>query len=343
MKSKKWIIAIVFLFLVKVNFAQVKPIDDKEFFKDERIIEMKLSTDIKGLLAEKKDLNYVSAAVSWKLPDGSVVAGPVRIKPRGKFRKEHCRLASLMIDFKHQASPAFSKFGTLKLVGGCGFTASHEQYLLKEYLVYKIYNMFTDMSFRVRLLHINYFDTKSKIKSYTQYGFLMEDVDDLAKRTKCQEKENTRYSPVGMRREEATLFYLFEYMIGNTDFSIPFYHNVKLLVDKTDTLSSPYPIAYDFDVSGLVNPPYGVPPPELGLEYLTQRLYRGYERSMDEIELAVKPFLEKEEAIYALINNFDLLNSGSKKEMLNFLKGFYTEIKSKKELKKIFVDNALRN
>ena len=343
MKSKKWIIAIVFFFLAKVNIAQVKQIDDKEFFKDERIIEMKLSTDIKGLLAEKKDLNYVSAAVSWKLPDGSVVAGPVRIKPRGNFRKVHCRLASLMIDFKNPASPAFSKLGTLKMVGGCGFTASNEQYLLKEYLVYKMYNMITDLSFRVRLFHVNYFDTKAKIKSYTQYGFLIEDVDDLAKRSKFQEKENTRYSPVGMRRDEATLFFIFQYMIGNTDWSIPFYHNVKLVVDKKDTLSQPYPIAYDFDITGLVNPPYGSPPPELGIEHLTQRLYRGYERTMEEIELAVKPFLEKEEAMYALISNFDLLTPGSKREMLNFLKGFFTDIKNKRELKRIFVDNAQKN
>ena len=343
MKSKKWIIAIVFLFLAQLIIAQPKPIDDKEFFKDDRIIEMKLSTDIKGLLAEKKDMNFVGATVSFKFKDGTVAEGPVKIRPRGNFRKAQCRLASLMIDFKNPASPAFSKFGTIKMVGGCGFTASNEQYLLKEYLVYKMYNMLTDLSFRVRLLHVNYFDTKAKVKSYDQYAFLIEDVDDLAKRHKFQEKENTRYSPIGMRREESTMFFLFQYMIGNTDWSIPFYHNVKLLVDKKDTMSMPYPIAYDFDISGLVNPPYGAPPPELGIEHLTQRLYRGYERSMDEIELAVKPFLEKEEAFYAMINNFDLLTAGSKKEMLNFLKEFYSTIKSKKELKTIFVDNALRN
>lgn len=343
MESKKWIIAIVFLFLAKFNSAQPKPIDDKEFFKDDKIIEVKLSTDIKGLLAEKKDLNYISATMSFQFQDGTVASGPVRVKPRGNFRKNQCRLASLMIDFKNPASPAFSKLGTLKLVGGCNVTASNEQYLLKEYLVYKMYNMLTDLSFRVRLIHVNYSDTKDKIKAYDQYAFLIEDVDDLAKRHKFQEKEKTQYSPASTRRDEATLFFLFQYMIGNTDWSIPYYHNVKLLVDKKDTLTLPYPIAYDFDICGLVNPPYGAPPPELGIEHLTQRLYRGYMRSMEEIEVTVKSFLEKEESFYSLINNFDLLNPRSKKEMINFLEEFYSEIKSKKELKRIFVDNAIKN
>ena len=343
MKSKKWTIPIVFLFLAKFNSAQPKPIDDKEFFKDDKTIEVTLSTDIKALLAEKKDLNYIGAAMSFKFQDGTVASGPVKVKPRGNFRKDQCRIASLMIDFKNPASPAFSKLGTLKLVGGCNVTTSNEQYLLKEYLIYKMYNMLTDLSFRVRLMHVNYSDTKGKIKAYDQYAFLIEDVDDLAKRHKCQEKEKTPYTPLGMRRDEATLFFLFQYMIGNTDWSIPYYHNVKLLVDKKDTLSFPYPIPYDFDICGLVNPPYGAPPPELKIEHLTQRLYRGYERSMDEIELTVKSFLKKEESFYALINNFDLLTPGSKKEMINFLKDFYSDIKSKKELKKIFVDNALKN
>ncbi|MEJ8819402.1 hypothetical protein [Lacibacter sp. H407] len=343
MESNKWSIAIVFLLLAKFASAQPKPINDKEFFKDDKIIEVKLSTDIKGLLAEKKDLNYIGATMSLKFQDGTVASGPVQVKPRGNFRKDRCRIASLMIDFKNPASPAFSKLGTLKLVGGCNTTDNNEQDLLQEYLVYKMYNMLTDLSFRVRLLHVNYSDVKGKIKAYDQYAFLIEDVDDLAKRNQCREKENIVYPPLGMRRDETTLFYLFQYMIGNTDWSIPYYHNVKLLVDKSDTLSMPYPIAYDFDITGLVNPYYGAPPPQLGIERLTQRLYRGHERSIEEIEVAVKSFLEKEESFYALINNFDLLTPKSKKEMINFLEEFYAEIKNKNERKRIFVDNALKN
>ncbi len=343
MTCTKWLAAVCLLLIYSGVLAQPKPIDDKAFFKEDRPVKMTLTTDIRQFIAEKKDLNYIDAAVSFTFPDSSLYQGPVRIKPRGNFRKENCRFASIAVDFKYEKSSPFSKLGTLKMVGGCGSAASHEQYLLKEYLVYKIYNLLTDMSFRVRLLNVDYVDTKGKVKPYTQYAFLIEDVDDLAKRNQCIEKELVRFSPLGMQRDQTTLLYLFQYMIGNTDWSIPYYHNIKLLVQKKDTMTMPFPVAYDFDITGLVNPPYGGPPPDLGIERLTQRLYRGYERTLAEIETTAKIFIDKEEAIYALINQFEPLTAASKKEMIEFLNGFYKTIKNKKELKSLFVDGALTN
>ena len=343
MKHKKWVAPAVFFFLVLVYpaLAQTKKINEKDLFKDEKLIEIKLSTDIKGLQAEKKDLNYINASIRCMFPDSTVVEGPVRIKPRGHFRKDNCRFAPLTINFKNEGSPAFSKLGALKLVVGCGVKSIDEQNVLKEYLVYKIYNLLTDMSFRVRLLHVNYNDTKGKVKDWSQYAFLMEDMDELAKRNKCKQKSKVRYAHNLINREQATLVYLFQYMIGNTDWSIPYYHNFKLMVEKKDTISRPYPVAYDFDITGLVNPSYGAPPPDLGIESITERLYRGHKRTLEEIETAVKLFLDKKEAIYSLINNFSYLQSGNKKEMITFLDGFFDEIKNTKNLKRIFVDNAL--
>lgn len=341
MAHKKWVINLVFVTLACPGIAQTKKIDDKKFFREEQPVKMKLSTDIKSLLLEKTTLNYVKASIHCIFPDSSVAEGKVQIKPRGHFRKENCRLTPLTINFKNEEAPAFSKLGALKLVVGCGVKSADDQTLLKEYLVYKIYNLLTDKSFRVRLLNVNYHDTRGKLKPYEQYAFLIEDMDDLAKRHQCKKKEQGKFFPDFINREQATLVYMFQYMIGNTDWSVPFYHNIKLMIEKNDSLAKPYPVAYDFDMTGLVNPSYGEPHPELGLKNLTQRLYRGYKRSLEEIEAAAKIFLEKKEAIYALINNFEFLNNGSKKEMLSFLKEFFNEISDKKDLKKVFVDNAL--
>ena len=343
MYLKKWML-IPFLFsFINYSLAQTKPINDKDFFKSEEIIKVKLSTDLRGLMAEKKDLNYVDGNVIFIFPDSNRINSPVRIKPRGNFRKEKCKIASLTVDFKVDSTSALRKLGTLKLVGGCAFTPADEQYLLKEYLVYKIYNMLTDMSFRVRLLQIEYDDTKDKIKTFTQYGFVIEDVDDMAKRNQCKEKEGIRISPNSVNRAQGTMLFLFQYMIGNTDWSIPFYHNMKLIVDKKDTMSIPYPVAYDFDISGLVDPPYGGPPPDLGITKLTERLYRGYARTEEELDIVIKKYLEQEEAIYLLINNFSLLTTGNRKEMIRFLKEFFTEIKNKKLVKYTFIEHALEN
>ena len=341
MKYKEWVAIVTFFVVTCPCIAQVKKIDEKKFFGDELPVQMKLSTDIKSLLLEKTNLNYVNASISCMFPDSTVADAQVRIKPRGHFRKDNCRLTPISINFKNEGSKAFSKLGTLKMVVGCGPKDIDNQALLKEYLVYKIYNLLTDMSFRVRLLHVNYHDTRGKVKPYTQYAFLMEDMDELAKRNKCKKKENVRYPHDFVNREQTTLVYIFQYMIGNTDWSIPYYHNIKMMLDKADTLSKPYPVAYDFDMNGLVNPRYGEPHPDLGIKTLRQRLYRGHKRSLEEIEKSLNIFLEKKEAIYSLINGFSFLNNGSKKEMTTFLDGFFDEIENTKDMQRIFVDNAL--
>lgn len=341
MGYKKWAIHFIFFIFACPGFAQKKKIDEKKFFMDEHPVQMTLSTDIKSLLLEKTTLNYVNASIRCIFPDSSVAGGTVQIKPRGHFRKDNCRLTPLTVNFKNEGAPAFSKLGTLKLVVGCGVKSAGDQTLLKEYLVYRIYNLITDKSFRVRLLNVNYNDTRGKVKPYQQYAFLIEDVDDLAKRHQCKKQEKGKFFPDYINREQATLVYMFQYMIGNTDWSVPFYHNIKLMIEKNDSLAKPYPVAYDFDMTGLVNPSYGEPHPDLGLKSLTQRLYRGYKRSLDEIQAAAQIFLEKKEAIYALVNNFDLLTNGSKKEMITFLKEFFDEISNTRDLKHIFVDNAL--
>ena len=58
---------------------------------------------------------------------------------------------------------------------------------------------------------------------------------------------------------------LFEYMIGNLDWSVPVRHNIKLIVPKEDSNAIAFPVPYDFDYSGLVKTDYAIPPPELEL------------------------------------------------------------------------------
>ena len=341
MEYKKWGAIAIFCIFSFTGFAQMKKIDEKKFFQDDRPVDMKLSTDIKKLLLEKNTLNYVDASIHCVFPDSNAADAEVQIKPRGHFRKENCRLTPLAVNFKNEGSQLFSDLGSLKMVVGCGTRTMDDQALIKEYLTYKIYNIITDMSFRVRLLNVTYNDTRGKIKPYTQYAFLIEDMDEVAKRNKCKKRENFTYSHDNLQRDHTTMVYMFEYMIGNTDWSMPFYHNIKLMVSKEDSLSKPYPVAYDFDMTGLVNPRYGEPHPDLGLKNLQERLYRGYPRTVAEIEDCVKIFLEKKDAVNAVITECPYLNSESKKEMTNFLNIFFNEISNKKNLKRLFVDTAL--
>lgn len=343
MKRSKWVFTIVLMFVTVVIDAQTKNANLNAFFEDKRTLKVTISTDIKDLASEKKSLKPVGASVTFNFPDSSFISDSIKIKHRGNFRKENCYLASLMLQFNNPKSSNFPSFKRLKLVGGCGKNKNDEQYLLKEYMVYQLYNILTDYSFRVRLMDVNYIDTKNKVKPYSQFAFVIEDVDDLAKRNKCKEKKFVRATPNSTKSSETTLVNMFQYMIGNTDWSIPFFHNMKLLVPKKDTNSLPIPVAYDFDVSGFVNPPYAEPPPDLGIEKVTQRLYRGFPKPIEELRVIINLFLQKEIEFYDLINNFNLLSQSTKKEMLAYLDEFFKIIKNEAEVKNVFITNARRN
>ena len=334
---------ICFLLLIEhLSFSQTpsNKLSRSEFFTEERPIKITISTDIRSLRKYSEKPAYQPAAVTVLLPDSSLIHEQIRLKRRGKFRNRECYLASLMLDFKNPSSPDLSPLKRLKWVGGCDDNSSSEQYLLKEFLVYKTYNILTEMSFRVRLAMATYQDTTGKVKPYTQYAFLIEDIGDLAKRNHCVEKKSGNYHTEWTNRNQMTLVAMFQYMIGNTDWSVPYYHNIKLIVPMEDTLSKPYAIPYDFDYCGFVNPPYAVPPEELGIHSVRQRLYRGFPRTIKEIDSTAAMFTAREPQITSTINGFDLLNKNSKKDVLGFLDEFFRTIKNNKYLESEFVDKA---
>jgi hypothetical protein len=199
------------------------------------------------------------------------------------------------------------------------------------------------MSFRVRLLHISYTDTRDKIKPFKQYGFLIEDMEEMAKRNKCREIENQVFRTERTDRDQMTLLAIFQYMIGNTDWSVPNYHNIKLMRPVTDSFSLPYTIPYDFDFCGIVNASYAVPHEELGIGSVQERLYRGFPRQMDEIQTTLGIFREKKEAIYNLVMNFEVLSIRYRNEMISYLDEFYKTIGNNNLVQRIFIDNARQN
>ena len=322
------------------SFAQA-PINRQQFFLDERLIEATLTTDIKKLRTEKKVPVYLPANIIMRFSDTSVISEDIRIQTRGEFRKYSCDIASLMLNFKNTSSPKLSLLKKLKLVGGCRSTGADEELLLKEYLIYKMYNFISNMSFRVRLLHITYRDSRQKMKSYTQYAFVIEDVNDMANRNNCIEIKKIKFIPETTDREQMTKVNLFQYMIGNTDWSIINYHNIKLMAPKNDTLAMPYVVPYDFDYTGVVNAPYAVPDEQFGNKTITERFYRGAPRSTDELKQAIAGFNEKKERIMFYINGFPYLNVKTKKTVIWYLEQFYDILNTKNAIRSVF--NGTKN
>lgn len=314
----------------------------KEFFTTDAPLEMTLVSDFKKLRSDKKKGVYQNAKATIYFPERDSISEAVKIYPRGEFRRETCQMPSLMVNFKTADSSRLKGLKKIKLVCGCSSSTYSEELLLMEYLAYKIYNVLTGLSFKVKLVKMTYKDVANKMKPYSQYSFFIEDVDELAKRNQCKEYQNKLTLTQLTSRNQMTTVALFQYMIGNTDWSVPNYHNIKLVQSVTDTASNPYVVPYDFDFAGLVNAPYAIPHDDLGIEKVTDRLYRGFPRTYQEIESALQIFREKKEQINALIMDFDLLKKGQRETMVSYLDDFYSTVNNKRMVQAVFIDGARR-
>ena len=325
------------LFAQDTSSAALKTsLNRKVFFSSNDPVELTLVSDFRTIKSKKLKKVFQPATVSMALPNLAPVTETIQLAARGEFRRTTCLMPSLMLDFKNEKAPKLSTLKRMKLVCGCSSSKYDEELLLKEYLVYKIFNTLTDMSFGVRLAKITYRDAQNKMKEYTQYGFLIEDLDDLAKRAGCREyKKKIQFASL-TDRNQMTLVSMFQYMIGNTDWSLPNNHNIRYIQLRTDTSSYPYVIPYDFDYCGLVNAPYAIPQPEFGIERVTDRYYRGIAREKPEIDEMVKLFKEKREIITSLIMNFELLDKKVRESMVRYIDEFYSDLNDKRKLKYVF-------
>jgi hypothetical protein len=349
MKKIQWLVLLVFVlstFQTKAQsptFAsQSVTLDRTQFFLDERPLEMTIATDFRKMQSERKKGVYQNGTVTLQIPGLQPITEEFRLYARGEFRRQNCRMPGLMVNFKNPNSPILSPLKKMKLTCGCGPTSNDEKLLLTEYLIYRMYNVLTDMSFKVRLAKVNYKDNRAKMKDYTQYAFLLEDIDDMAARNNCVEVEGRPFLTEQTNRKQMTMVALFQYMVGNTDWSVPNYHNVKLMRSKNDSLSQPIVVPYDFDFTGIVNAYYAVPHPDLGIEKITERLYRGFPRTMDELQETLDIFRKKKPEIYTLVSNFELIKKSERDIMIRYLDDFYRTIENKRQVEKIFIESARR-
>ena len=339
MKSIIAMMLVSFILTCQVIYCQ--SIDKVQFFKEDSALNVTLESYWTKVINQKNKMGHIfPARFICRINDSITANEPVGLQVRGHFRRDYCYIPPLKLTFYKDSPSVMHSLKSLKLVSACRLTDGYEQYLLKEFIVYKLYNLITDKSFRVRLLNLEYKDSSEKKSSFKNYSFLTEDVKEVSKRNECKEWVKGKVNTEATNRKQMTIVALFEYMIGNTDWSVSAEHNIKFIQSKADSNSRPYPVAYDFDYSGIVNTEYAVPDPLLNTETVQQRVYRGFPRTMDELNEALGIFKQQKEKMYALVNNFELLNTRNKKNMIAYLESFYTDIKNPKDIKYLFIDNA---
>lgn len=251
----------------------------------------------------------------------------IKVSARGKYRRRICDFPPIKLDFSKSdlRKQGLSDYDDFKLVTHCQEDKSAgNDYLLREYLIYQLYQQLTPYSYRVQLLRIQYIDTQGQVSPLRRYGFLIEDTAELADRlgaTVCDTCLNPHPSRVDMQAEN--MHALFQYFISNTDFSLPMLRNLKVLTVADSML---LPVAFDFDFSGMVNASYAIPNLQMGQLSLQHRIFLGLPASNEVIEANFALFRQKRETLFNTIDRFKPLNREARDEMILFLEQFYSHI-----------------
>lgn len=259
----------------------------------------------------------------------------VQVNPRGMSRRigGFCAFPPLALTFERAAVPGtlFEGQGRLKLVSFCKLAASYEQYVVREYLAYRLYNTITPMSFKVRAADVTYHDTESGREDRTRFAFLIEGIDDLARRNGRAELEVVTNS-VGYAQldpQATTRAAMFEYMIGNLDWDFvsgvageKCCHNIKLIAQPGQTTGL-VPTPYDFDYSGFVGTPYALPPDNVPVRTVRTRYWRGLCRFKDQLPEAIAHFQARRPEMMALVAGEARLTEDSRDAAVKYLDAFF--------------------
>ena len=339
---RSFFLALAVYLVSAFNMAWCQRVVDKvKFFTDTAVVNATLTFNMGKLLGNKnKEGVKYPAVFACRLGDSMAVNDHIQIQVRGHYRRSICYMPPIKLIYKDNASAAFYHLKALKLVSTCKPNDYYDQYLLKEFVAYKMYNLITDKSLRVRLLNLTYQDSSGRKKTITRHAFVLEDAKEMAKRNDCADVSDLKFVTERTNRRQMTMVAIFEYMIGNTDWSVPVNHNIIVMRPKKDSTARPFTVAYDFDFSGFVATDYSFPDERLGIENVKQRLYRGFPRTIEELNDVLSVFNARKAQIYATINNFNLLQPQTKKDMIGYLDQFYKTINNPKEVKREFIDNA---
>ncbi len=273
-------------------------------------------------------------------PEAGDVTVELGIRTRGRYRHQSdvCPWAPLRLNFKKSSvkGTLFARSNKLKLVTHCRNGASrYTQAVFSEHLAYRIFNQMTDNSFRVRLMRVTYVDTDKGDRARTEFGFLIEHRNQVAKRIglSVNNVESTEVSQ--LEGAQLNLASMFQYLIANTDFS-PIRaaagesccHNNVLFGDQAGQVQT---VPYDFDMSGIVDARYATPNPKFELRSVQERLYRGRCVNNENLDASKQAFIDQKQAIYDLVENNEYFNNGTRKQTVRFINKFYAIIENPKK------------
>jgi hypothetical protein len=284
-----------------------------------------LTLPVDSLTAERE--SEQDAFVSFRDGQGQDWQFAINISVRGKFRRSRCENPPLKLDLdKDELTAAgLDRHDKFKLVVPCYSDTAATNLLLREYLAYRAYALVSPGAhYRAQLLRLTFRDAYGAHPDRTEYAFIIEDTDEMAARSGGSELDRAiglpaeRFDPLA----EAT-HALWQYLVGNGDWSLPLHRNVKVVELGNGLL---VPVAYDFDFSGWVGAPYASPTRSSGQESIYERVYLGYQQSERTLREVSTAFRSQRRPLLQLVANFDLLPEQDRTILTRYLRRFYTDL-----------------
>lgn len=312
-------------------------------FESNETLKIRITAPLREMARDRDpEPKYRPATLEYIEADGSAAELAVRLRPRGKSRRtaDYCQFPPLRLNLPRDAvkDTMFDGQRNLKLVTHCRTAKRHDSFIQREYLAYRMLNQVTDASFRVRPLEVEWVDADRPGASERRFGFVIEHKRRMARRVGLKEATVERLQPEQLESAHASLMDVFQYMIGNTDWSFisPWgdeacCHNTTLLSNADGSYR---PMPFDFDVTGFVNPPYAVVDGSLSINSVRQRLFRGFCRTDDSHAQAVVQMQAARAAIFEVLQNETELDDRNRNSALKYIEDFYKILDDPRQLER---------
>ena len=315
-------------------------------FADAAALEIEFELDMRRLCRDPTSGKCADlpAAIAYYADDGTRVRLDVTVRTRGRWnrRTSNCTVPALFIFFDTAQTPGtlFEGQSMLPFTSHCRHgSRKYHAYAIKEYLAHRIYNLLTAASLQVRLANVAYIDNGSNVR-YRRYGFFVEHFARAADRLDAELYDVDTLDPRATDPNELATLSIFQYMIGNLDWSVRKQHNIALVRRANGIVVA---LPYDFDYSGLVDAEYAAPPSEFHLRDVRKRLYRGYCRPGIEWERLFAIFVAARPDISRMVDELaDISSSSAFRRANDFLGGFWRIIWSDAKRTREIVDACRR-
>ena len=318
-------------------------------FAEHGILDVTIRAPLTTLMDVRPDEEYLSGTFSYTERDGTTKELSLKLRTRGNYRRdpEHCTFAPIRINFKQGevAGTIFEGQDKLKIVTHCrAQDKRYEQLVAREYMTYRLLQELTRMSYAVRIFRITYVDTENG-EDLTRLAFAIEDDEAVANRNGLRVVKVKSVQPEQLDRHRQNFVHVFEYMIGNTEYSFVNPEPDKDCCHNMDMLSvtgePPYlPLPFDHDFSGMVNAPYAQPNPRYPIRIVRTRFYKGVCANNDILPATLQLFLDQRSAVEKAVSEATFLSGRSRRSVRQYLKDFFDKISRSERVRRELLEQC---